>query len=239
MLFVLTGLVLFPNDLKLLKWVWVPEGWDGVEGFFGFWGDFLQFNVGWGIVLLIAGAVRKDRWLRRAAIAFVLAGLLSGATTRVVKMSAGRARPHRAEKHQLHWVTFTGPTTSSKYHSYFSGHTSAALASAVALVIVLPRVGWIAVLFAGAVGWSRLYGGHHFPSDVAHGAIWGVMWGCLVGGGMARVRGRARRRSGGVGRVSRVRLTAGRHGSGGEAGSKEGQGANPAARIGMRTSAKR
>jgi len=182
---VLTGAVLFPNDLKLLHWVQVPEGWDGAQKFFGFWGDFLQFSIGVGIVLLIAGALVKDRWLRRGAIAFVMAGVMSGATTRVVKMTAGRARPRTVEKHiELHYLSFSGPTTSSKFAGYFSGHTSSAMASAVAVAVIFPRVGWIAVLFAGAVGWSRMYGNHHFPTDVVHGAAWGVMWGCLVGAGV-------------------------------------------------------
>lgn len=89
---VLTGVVLFPNDLKLLHWVQVPEGWDGAQKFFGFWGDFLQFSIGVGIVLLIAGALVKDRWLRRGAIAFVMAGVMSGATT-WVGQDDGRAGP--------------------------------------------------------------------------------------------------------------------------------------------------
>ena len=111
--------------------------------------------------------------------------VMSGATTRVVKMTAGRARPRTVEKHiELHYLSFSGPTTSSKFAGYFSGHTSSAMASAVAVAVIFPRVGWIAVLFAGAVGWSRMYGNHHFPTDVVHGAAWGVMWGCLVGAGV-------------------------------------------------------
>lgn len=186
----LSGLVLFPNDLRWLRWVQGPEGLDGVEAFFSFWGDFLQFNLAWALVLLGVAALRKDRWLRRAALVFFLAGALSGISARVVKFSSGRARPDRVEKEELHWVTFRGPSASPKFHGYFSGHTAASFGSAVALVVVLPRVGWVALGFAAFVGWARLYGNHHFPSDVAHGAIWGTMWGCLVGLGVARVRRR-------------------------------------------------
>lgn len=193
---VITGLVLFPNDLKLLHWIQLPEGLGGVEKFLGFWGDFLQFNVGLGIVLLVAGTLKKDRWLRRGALAFILAASLSGATTRVVKITAGRARPKTVERHDHHYLTFTGPATSGKYHGYWSGHTAAATAGAVVLLVLFPRVGWIAVLFAGAVGWSRMYGNHHFPADVVHGAAWGVMWGCLVGGAVKRGRGERHPREG-------------------------------------------
>ena len=188
---VLTSLVLFPNDLKLLRWVQGPEGLEGVEKQISFWGDFLQFNIAWGVVMFAMATMRGDRWLRRAAVAFVLAGVLSGATTRVVKFSAGRARPKTVERLDLQAVSFRGPSTSGKFHGYWSGHTAASVGSAVALVVVLPRVGWVAILFAGTVGWARLYGNHHFPADVLHGATWGVMWGFLVGGGMVKVRKRA------------------------------------------------
>ncbi len=190
--FVVTGLLLFPNDSEWLGWVQAAKGWEQTGKFLGFWGDFLQFSVGWGIVLLIAAALAKDRWLRRGALAFVLAGVLSGATARVVKFSMGRARPSTVERLDLPAVTFTGPSVTSKFHGYFSGHTAAAWGSAVALAVIFPRVGWIAVLFAAGVGWSRIYGNHHFPSDVVHGAAWGTIWGCLVGSGMRRVRKRAK-----------------------------------------------
>lgn len=186
--FVISGLFLFPADLSLLRRVQQPEGWSHLEEFLAVWGDFLPFNVGVAILLLLAGVVRRDRWLRRAALAFFLAGALSGLTTRVVKMSAGRARPRTVEKQDLHWVSFKGFTASGKYHGYWSGHTASSMASAVALAVIFPRVGWIAVLFAGAVGWSRIYGNHHFPSDVFHGAMWGVMWGYLAGAGVARAK---------------------------------------------------
>lgn len=192
--FVLSGLVLFPNDLALLSWVRgdEPERLERVEKLLGFWGDFLQFNVLVGLLLVWAGSVRKNRWLRRAAMAFLLAGALSGGTARVVKWTTGRARPITVEREELHWVTFTGPSASGKFHGYFSGHTAATWGSAVALLVVFPRFGWLAVVFAAAVGWSRMIGNHHFPSDVVHGAAWGVMWGCLVGGGMRKARGNAK-----------------------------------------------
>lgn len=65
------------------------------------------------------------------------------------------------------------PATSS----FPSGHTGAALALYVALAVVVVRrvrTGWIKVVAAAlllaipvVVGWSRLYRGMHFPSDLA------------------------------------------------------------------------
>ncbi|HLQ62410.1 MAG TPA: phosphatase PAP2 family protein [Candidatus Acidoferrales bacterium] len=58
--------------------------------------------------------------------------------------------------------------------SFPSGHTAASFAAATALSSAYP--GWRRPLFlaAGAVGVSRVYLGHHFPSDVAIGAGLGV-----------------------------------------------------------------
>lgn len=192
LVFVLTGLVCFRMDQEWLQWVQTAEGLGSLEEFFDFWGDFLQFTVGFGLLLLGFAVWRRDRWLRRGAIAFMVAGALSGATTLMVKCSVGRARPPVVERDSVHWVTFTGPSVNRKYNSYFSGHTSAAMASAVALALIAPKVGIVTVVFAVLVGWSRLYGNHHFPTDVIHGAAWGVLWGFLVAGGVLGMRKRAK-----------------------------------------------
>lgn len=192
LIFLLTGLVCFRMDREWLQWIQTTEGLGSLEKFCDFWGDFLQFSIGFGLILLGIAVWRKDRWLRRGAIAFMLAGILSGVTTRMVKCSVGRARPGVVERENMHWVTFTGPNVKRKYNSYFSGHTATAMASAVALALVVPRIGLVTVLFAMLVGWSRLYGNHHFPSDVIHGAAWGTFWGILVAGGMIGIRRRAR-----------------------------------------------
>jgi len=190
--FVLSGVVLFPLDLVILEWVRSPDigGLERAEEFLDFWGDFLPFNVGITAVLLAVGWMRRDPWVRRAAFAFLLAGILSGATARLFKFSTGRARPSAVEDRARHWVSFEGPSLKASYHGYFSGHTAATWGSATAIFILCPRFGGIALLFAGAVGWSRLYGNHHFPSDVAHGAACGVAWGWLVARDLALLKKR-------------------------------------------------
>ena len=185
-IFVVTGVVLFPLDARLLEWV-RGEVDPGVKAFakgLGFWGDFLQFNLGVAGLLYLAGVLRRNPWLRRVALAFLIGGALSGATARIVKFSTGRARPSTVEKQDLHWVTFTGPSIKPGFHGYFSGHTAATWGSAVALAILCPRLGWLAVVFAAGVGWSRMYGNSHFPTDVVHGATWGIAWGWLVAKGL-------------------------------------------------------
>jgi undecaprenyl-diphosphatase len=64
--------------------------------------------------------------------------------------------------------------------SFPSGHTSDAMAMAMALSVMYPR--WYVIipsfLWAGLVGYSRMDLGVHYPSDVLVGAIVGV--GCSL-----------------------------------------------------------
>ena len=61
-------------------------------------------------------------------------------------------------------------------HSFPSGHTQAAFALAVSMCLVLRKkiVSILALAFAVIMGFSRLYVGAHYPSDVIAGALIGT-----------------------------------------------------------------
>lgn len=63
--------------------------------------------------------------------------------------------------------------------SFPSGHTSAAVAVAVALTGANPTMGLAASGFAFVVGISRIYLGAHYPLDVTAGALLGAFAGLL------------------------------------------------------------
>ena len=125
-------------------------------------------------VALLALAIR--RWWRAAA---ALAGAWAGAITiySVAKLFVLRPRPPRDL-----WLTRAGGT------SFPSGHATQSIATfaALALVIALwsPRTRLpgrvIALVLAAGVGWSRVYLGVHWPTDVAAGWLAGAAWIALV-----------------------------------------------------------
>ena len=61
-------------------------------------------------------------------------------------------------------------------HSFPSGHTQAAFALAVSVCLVLRKklLSVLALAFAVIMGFSRLYVGAHYPSDVIAGALVGI-----------------------------------------------------------------
>jgi undecaprenyl-diphosphatase len=64
--------------------------------------------------------------------------------------------------------------------SFPSGHTAGSFAAATALASFYPRDRSLLLFTASAVGVSRVYLGHHFPSDVVVGAGMGMVLGSLA-----------------------------------------------------------
>ena len=128
-----------------------------------------------GAIFLFITAVMLcvRRWRRAGGTTLTALGLGLIVTNLTIKPLISRPRP---------WVAMEGfqaLIAESDPNSFPSGHTCAAFAFAVALSFELPRK-WqkAAVLLAAALmGYSRLYVGVHFPSDVLAGAAIGSLCG--------------------------------------------------------------
>lgn len=120
------------------------------------------------VALLIAGIIKKDKQLKNDALFIAETYLVNSAATWSLKRIINRDRPAIADPSFI-----AIESLSSK--SFPSGHTSEAFAVATSLSIVYPKWYVIAPSFAFAtlVGYSRLYLGVHYPSDVLAGAIVG------------------------------------------------------------------
>jgi membrane-associated phospholipid phosphatase len=78
--------------------------------------------------------------------------------------------------------------------SFPSGHTTTSFACATVLAFLVPRAAPFAYVLAAAIGYSRLYVGVHWPTDVVAGAALGVATALLLLAAVRTRSARARRR---------------------------------------------
>ena len=70
--------------------------------------------------------------------------------------------------------------------SFPSGHTTMAFACATVIAWCVPRLAFPAFVLAGAIAWSRVYVGVHWPLDVLGGAALGLAVGTVTLGFLGR-----------------------------------------------------
>lgn len=142
-------------------------------------------DVGEGLGWVMAGAAMA--WLggpkgRRAGIATTLATLSATyLVQRLVKPVFRRQRPFVNSD-----VVAVGIKPLDA--SFPSGHSASSFAAAAAIATFYPSAAPLAFTLATGVGISRIYLGHHFPSDVAVGAATGVGIGSVIGWGLRTAR---------------------------------------------------
>ncbi len=120
----------------------------------------------------------QDRFYRMDTGILTLAstGLTYG-VTKAIKHSARRERPFL----RLYRVRASNIWSADR-HSFPSGHTSMAFALATSLSLRYTDTGTVVPLYlwAGFVGYSRIYLGLHYPGDVLVGAMVGTTVALLI-----------------------------------------------------------
>lgn len=124
--------------------------------------------------LWVADLTTTDHRYRYPATEATLSLGLTAATTMGLKSIIARPRPWVDHRNNLQCLQHVGS------YSFPSGHTSFTFSTATTLTLLYPKwyVAVPAYLWAGAVGFSRLYIGAHYPSDVIAGAALGA--GCAI-----------------------------------------------------------
>ena len=134
---------------------------------FGDWPEHMLV----GLLLMAIAQSRGDKKLTRIILAALIALSISGLTGRVIKISTGRARPSVKSEHM-----WNGPRVSgSKYHSFPSGHVDASVGFFAVLLFARRRIGLACLPIPILIGFSRLYLGAHYLSDVVCAAVLGFL----------------------------------------------------------------
>lgn len=139
-------------------------------GFFMFISKNLMYgNVGVPAGLLVGGIISNDKEMRQNSLYVASSTLLSYGFTTLIKQIVKRPRPF------VQNISIT-PVYRPGGYSFPSGHSSSSFATATAVSMAYPK--WYVIapayLWAGATGYSRMYLGVHYPTDVATGAVLGA-----------------------------------------------------------------
>ncbi len=135
--------------------------------------------IGW---FLIGGVITYRAWQRKREVVTLLLATIAppiavlGATilSEIVKLLVGRSRPH-----------LFPPLAPESGFSFPSGHTLTSIAfyGMCAIVASWFIAGWgrwaialVSILLILLVGYSRIYLGVHYPSDVLGSALLGAAW---------------------------------------------------------------
>ena len=130
---------------------------------------------------LIAGYGLSGSWQAPARI--FGAGLASGLAMTGAKMAFGRPRPYVTHP------DLRTPRGGAPMASFPSGHAAISFAGATAIAQLYPQWAVPAYAWAGAVSYSRMYLGEHYPTDVLAGAALGVGSALAAGWAMDRAFG--------------------------------------------------
>lgn len=94
---------------------------------------------------------------------------VSGSIAQIIKRNINRKRPYVRFKN-----IYTRKIGTDNY-SFPSGHTTGAFSLAMMCGLFFPSTFVVCIVLASLVGFSRIYLGVHYPSDVTAGLILGIV----------------------------------------------------------------
>jgi len=145
----------------------------------------LSSYIGWILVFAIMALViyfKAKDWKKTSAIFFMLSVGISALLTNIIKLFFERPRPI----HNKDWegVIHAIEEYSTSY-SFFSSHSATTFAMAVFFFLVFAKdkvyryYGYLGLLWATGVAYSRIYVAKHYPIDVGVGILFGTFIGIV------------------------------------------------------------
>jgi undecaprenyl-diphosphatase len=159
-------------DEQAIQWLQTHGGETGESVFFAVSWLGAQVLVVAAVSVTLFYAIRGD-WLRAIAVAVTIAG--SALLNYLLKAQFHRGRPEFATEFITHqtWSFPSGHAMESLvgygFFAYLLLERTRSMAARRAIVTVT-------VVLVGLIGFSRLYLGVHYPSDVIGGYIAGAIW---------------------------------------------------------------
>jgi len=129
------------------------------------------------IVLGVTGYVQEDHYRMDSGILSLVSTGVTYGLSKTIKHQVKRERPFL----RMYEVRASNIWSADR-HSFPSGHTSMAFSLATSLSLRYSSPGTVVPLYlwAGFVGYSRIYLGLHYPSDVLVGAFVGTVVAVLI-----------------------------------------------------------
>ena len=176
------GLVVWDQPVLEAVRAGAAQGWTELARFLSRYGDFPFLLVAGVVALAVSLRLRAASW-SRILTAMILAGIIAGLASNVVKLGAGRVRPRVEQvahgwygpKHGDQWVSLR-----HDFQSFPSSHAACAFGFFWPLFLSRRCLGAAGLFLAAAIAWSRVQLNAHHISDVAAGALLGMLAGWLV-----------------------------------------------------------
>ncbi len=126
-------------------------------------------SVGIPAGMLLISIINHDKKLQKQSFEVLGSLAISTVTTQLLKRIVNRPRPYES-------YSDIYPDVYESGKSFPSGHTTAAFSTAASLTLTTKKwyIAVPAFAWATSVGYSRMYLGQHYPSDVLMGAAVGT-----------------------------------------------------------------
>lgn len=157
------------NQFEVSILLWIQENLRGVLD--GFWVFITHLGDGGYLWIAIGVALLLFKKTRAVGISVLLALLINLCITNIsLKNIIARPRPFHVNPELMTLIKH--PSS----FSFPSGHTSGSFTAALVLFHLMPKkIGVPAVVLATMIGFSRMYVGVHYPTDVLGGIVVGII----------------------------------------------------------------
>lgn len=149
-----------------------------VNSHYSNWADtlapyFTDLGLGWTTIVISAILALFSY---RKSFILVTSYVVTSLTAQVIKHIVGADRPKLYFQNQLSRIHFVKGMYIDMHNSFPSGHTVTAFSTALVLTYFAKNKKWgfIFLIMAVLIGYSRMYLSEHFFEDVTAGSAWGV-----------------------------------------------------------------